>query len=114
MVISLIKSSGFLVFDVEEPVTLHGRIDQLLVEIRRAIERGERLVAVRFTKDSFLYSSGVRILVQCVEAVRDAGGKFALVEPNKDILEAVYTLSLDSYIRILPSGFDVKNHDQHR
>jgi len=101
MIISNYMAGEILVFSIEEPLGLQGKLDPVLELIGKSIAKGEKKIALQFTADSFLYSSAIRILVQCIEIVREASGVFGLVEPNADILDAIYMLSLDTQIRIL-------------
>jgi len=84
--------NGYAVLSFLEDVALTSDISDLRDMISQYLDRDVRKIAIRFTSQSYLSSKSVGILLQCVESIREAGGKMAVISPNADITDVLSTV----------------------
>lgn len=95
------KTGAYTVAEVADTVTLNSDVSGLYEFVERSLEEGNRSIAVRFTEDSFLYTPHIAVLVKCLEAIREAGGSLAVVNPNRDVKDVLFLIDQEGLIRIV-------------
>lgn len=80
---------GYRVIRVTEDIVLTSDVGELREHLEKALQKGEKRVALGFTPNSYLYTEAIAVLVQCFELIQDAGGKLAIINPNEDILDVL-------------------------
>ncbi|MBD3314634.1 MAG: hypothetical protein GF344_02495 [Chitinivibrionales bacterium] len=90
----------YRVFSFSEDIDARSDISHLLLTIEEDIKRGVSCFAVEFSARSYLYSKTLAVLVRCMNTVRDAGGRLAVVSENKKLLEAIEMFHLDTMLPV--------------
>jgi anti-sigma B factor antagonist len=98
--------------DVEEAdggvafVILRGRLDTAganAIDLRfNAIAGFRRAIVVDLSEVEFLASLGIRVLVLGARAVKNKGGKLAILSPNKSVSSVLSAARTDTLIPIFP------------
>ena len=85
------QSGSTLVIEVEGQLVVSNR-QEFKQAVLDAIEQGERLVVVDFTRSGYIDSSGLGALVSLAKRLREQGGDLRLAGLNPD-LRALFELT---------------------
>jgi anti-anti-sigma factor len=96
-------SNGFHVLRVAENLSLSSDPGELLTAVEGALSQGMRRIALEFTPASMLYSRTIAILVQCVEHVNEAGGRFVILRPSQHVMTSLRITCLDRLVTVCPT-----------
>jgi len=107
MLIESYQKGGYQVLNIKEDLTISSDVSELKMLISGYMSRKVLNIALLFTKDSYLYTKSISILVQCLELVREHGGSLAIINPNEDIQDIMNTLDFNRVIRVFPSEDDI-------
>jgi anti-anti-sigma regulatory factor len=107
MLIETYATNGFQILKVKDPVNLGTD----LADIRRLVDeylgKGLHNIALSFTPDSYFYTKHISILVQCLERIKEAGGRLAVINPNDDILDVLKTIGFLDLTSIYKSEAEI-------
>lgn len=94
------KFRNYLVVRIKDDLNF----DTNIVELRQVIEDSlehEKNFAISLTKNSFLSSMTIGIILQCYGMIHERGGKMAFIHPNEgdsDLLETLsFTCIIETY-----------------
>ena len=107
MLIESYQKNGYQVLSIKEDMTISSDVSELKMLVNGYLNRKVLHIALLFTKDSYLYTKSISILVQCLEMIREHGGSLAIINPNEDILDIMNTLDFSRVIRIFPFEDDI-------
>jgi anti-anti-sigma factor len=94
---------AYRIFSLLDDLTLNSDITELAELVDRAVASGIRNIALVFTRDSYLSTRTISVLVNCFEAVKDVQGNLAIIGPNEDILDVLGMIDIDRMVRFYPS-----------
>jgi hypothetical protein len=94
------EKHGFMIFQFQEIIHLNSSISDLENLVRNAAKAGFKFIAVSFHPESDLSSLSISSLVKCGFLLQDAGGRFVVLSPGKQIYDLVNDLELSSIIGI--------------
>ncbi|HUI90647.1 MAG TPA: STAS domain-containing protein [Chitinivibrionales bacterium] len=107
MKLEVYKKNGYLVIRLKEDVGLNSDLTGLKSVIEQRLAQGARLIAIAFTPSSYLYTKSISVLIACSELIKDAGGRLAIVEANRDILDILSVIDFDKVIKIFADENDL-------
>jgi anti-anti-sigma regulatory factor len=107
MEIDIYKKGSYHVFRMREDVGINTDLSELKQRIQKSLLEGTRNVALAFTKDSYLYTKSIATLIACSEMIKDYGGKLAIIEANRDILDILSVIDFDRLIKIVATENDL-------
>jgi len=100
MKIEASQKGAYRLIRIEEPLKLISDLSELKSLIEGYVERGDRYIAVNFSDASYLYSGAIAVLVNCYKLLRSRQGDLCIVEPNKNLLELLTQMNIDSIMRV--------------
>lgn len=98
----------YLLFSIEEDLTIRSDAALLRKNIKEALEAKERFIAFRFTPHSYLSTRAIANLVISFEEIWEHGGKVAVIDANEDILEVLSMIDLDARIHYAASKEELR------
>jgi anti-anti-sigma factor len=102
------EKNGYMVLKITEDLGIRSKLSELRDIVAQYLERGTTHIAVSFTPNSFLNSEAVAVCIECVEQVRERGGRLAVVRPNEQILEILRITELSELVDIFNSDNDLQ------
>jgi len=103
MRIDIYQKNIYHIFRIQEDVGLHSDLSELKQQIDRKLLEGARHIVVSFTKNSYLYTRSIAVLIACLESIKDHDGSLAIMEANKDIFDILSVIDFDKMIKIVKS-----------
>jgi anti-anti-sigma factor len=103
MKFNIYNKNAYTIFRFLEDVGINTDLAELKVLIEEHLQKGNKNIAIAFTKNSYLYTKSIAILIACSEMVREAGGSLAIIEPNEDIVDILAVIDFDKIIKIFSS-----------
>ena len=94
------QANGFEVLRVVEDVGARADLAELCERVQQALDQGKRRIALVFTPASHLDSRAIGNFARCVEAVRRANGKIAVVQPNPEIADFLRVVGFARHVQI--------------
>lgn len=88
---------GYVVFDLDGPLTLPGVAEELSDEVKELVSRGERNFVINLGGVPNADSVGIGALVACRSAIREAGGKLVLLSAQRRVREMLKRMRLDTF-----------------
>jgi anti-anti-sigma factor len=76
---------------------IHSHVDESVINL-----------ALSFTKDSYFYSRTIAILTQFLGNIKEHGGSFSIIHPNKNMLEMIELVGLGKLIETYTSEDSLK------
>ena len=107
MDVKTIEKNGYIILRVEEDLSAKSNVQVLKSTIKKYLEQGQVNIAVMFTKNSFFHTQTISVLVQCIELVRERGGKLGIINPNTEIDDILHTINLNELVDIFSSEDEV-------
>jgi anti-anti-sigma factor len=98
---------GYQILKIDENLTLNSDITDLRTIVEDYVQKGPINIALEFTKDSYLYTKSIAVLVQCLETIQEHGGRMAVIAPNRDIVDVLETIGFINLVKIYGSEEDV-------
>lgn len=98
---------GYQILKIDENLTLSSDITDLRTIVEDYVQKGPINIALEFTKDSYLYTKSIAVLVQCLETIKEHGGGMAVIAPNRDIVDVLETIGFINLVKIYDSEEDV-------
>lgn len=89
-------------------LTVRGRIDsttseELDIAMKGLVEKGNHNLALDLAGVDFLSSSGLRVMVNTLKLVRQAGGELVLAQPAEQAAESIAIAGLDALFKTFPA-----------
>jgi anti-anti-sigma factor len=102
------KKNGYVILKVVEDLNIRSNIGELKDTVLEQVDKGNTFIALSFTPNSFLNSSGVSVCVVCVKHIRDAKGKLAIIRPNKQIKDILAITGITELVDVVNSEDDLQ------
>ena len=93
----------YQVIKFNKALTLYSDITELGDIVDKSLKKNITNIAISFKEGSYLYSSTASVIVYCWKSIEQHNGSFALVNINKDILNFLRIIDLDSVFKIYNS-----------
>ncbi|MBD3347366.1 MAG: hypothetical protein GF401_20105 [Chitinivibrionales bacterium] len=103
MAIEKNENKHYHTYSIKEDLTLNSDINDLYPMVHESLEKGTRTVALHFTKNSYLSTRTITVLVNCFEDVKDHEATLVIIDPNTDILDVLGMIDLDKAVKFYPS-----------
>ncbi len=94
------QANGFEVLRVVEDVGVRADLAELYERVRQQLALGHTSIALAFTPGSHLDSRAIGNLARCVETVRAAKGRMAVVQPNPEIADFLRVVGFTRHVQI--------------
>ena len=94
---------GYKIIRFMQDIGSNADISDILDTIKKEMESGKKRIALSFTKNSYLSSRSISVLIQCSEMIVEAGGDFAVISPNPDMLEVLAEMGLECKVKVYKS-----------
>lgn len=91
------------VFELTGKLTEGPESEEIYRALRAEIDRGVGNFVLDLSRAPDINSAGIGFLVECLTAVRRAGGRLILVAPSKRIRHALLTTRLDTVLPVFDS-----------
>jgi anti-anti-sigma factor len=98
---------GCLIIRIEDDIKLNSRINELNGIVKKTLESGEKNIALAFTEPSQFSSDSINVLVKCLALITEKGGKLALIQPKKNILEVFRIIGLSKKVKVYRSEQEI-------
>lgn len=89
MEIETLDKNGYRILRIKEHLSQHTDLTVLKELLREHMNNEVQNLALSFTAESYFYSRTIAILVQCLGHIKEREGNFAIVHPNKNMLEMI-------------------------
>lgn len=103
MLYATFKKGDYQVIKFNEVLDMYSNIDELDKIVNELIEKNILKIAIQFKDDSFLSSRTGAAFVRCWETLKDHNGEMIFINVNKDIIDFLYIIDLDSVLKIFDS-----------
>ncbi|MBD3391753.1 MAG: hypothetical protein GF418_06815 [Chitinivibrionales bacterium] len=103
----LAHAGRFRVIDIQQDIAVTSDISELRVLVREQLAGQAPYIALRFTRESYLCSGNVTVLVACFEMIRERRGELAIIDPNPIIRHLLTVIDLDGAIRVVDTEEDL-------
>ncbi len=99
------RCNGYVILHILEDIGTHSPLapEWLKTHVSRLLDRGVISVGLRFTEDTYFYSTTLSVLVECANLLKSSGGVLAVVSPNDKILEVLKRTRL---LAVIPAFAD--------
>ncbi len=101
--------NGYVILHILEDIGTHSPLapDWLKKRVSRLLDRGVLEVGLRFTDNTFFYSTTLSVLIECANLLKASGGVLAIISPNDKILEVLKRTRLLAVIPAFADESDV-------
>lgn len=103
MLYATYKTGDYQVIKFNEVLDMYSNIYELNKIVDEFIEKNILKIAIHFKDDSFLSSRTGAAFVRCWETLKDHNGEMVFINVNKDILDFLSLIDLDSVMKIFNS-----------
>jgi anti-anti-sigma factor len=107
MQITSYDRNGCGVIKVAEDVTLQSDLSPLIAVVDAFLNKGIKRIAVSFTRNSYLYTSSLAVLINCYEMIRDCDGELYFFDVNPGIIDVFSVVGLSEMVKIYASENDL-------
>lgn len=97
------QKGNYQVIKFNKVLDMYSNIYELDNIVDEFIEKNIFKIAIQFKDDSFLSSRTGATFVRCWETLKDHNGEMVFINVNKDILEFLSLIDLDSVMKIFDS-----------
>lgn len=94
MEIEALDKNGYRLLRIKEDLSHNTDLTALKMLVNSHLDGGVNNLALSFTKDSYFFSRTIAILVQFMGHVKEREGNFAIIHPNKSMLEMINLIGL--------------------
>lgn len=108
MHIEISDYSAVKVLQVSEDLDINSDITELRFVVEQQLQLGNLHFAFSFTKNSYLYTRSIAILISCAEMIKEQHGTLAIVNANEDILDLINLIDFDKVINVCNSLEELK------
>ena len=98
---------GFQVLRIKDDLSVNSDISEIKPIVHEYLQQGITKIALAFSRDSYLYTRSIAVLVQCLEMINERKGVLAIFQPNEDILDMLAAISFDTRVLIALSENDL-------
>ena len=101
------EKETLLITEEETPdgikLTIRGRInsenaDELQDKLQKILNAGKKNIVLNMLWVSFLSSAGIRVILKTYQSAIDAGGKFGIEMPSKNVRNVLGMTALDKIL----------------
>ena len=96
------------VIKIKEVLHLTSDINELDTIVEQLLDNKALHIAVHFMDGSYLCSQTGAVIVRCWENIKEREGTLALINVNKDILDFLKVIDIDSLIKLYDSEKDLE------
>ena len=107
MLIEAGDKGSYKVLRIKEDLSVNSDLTELRSIVNDYIAKGSKDFAFSFTKNSFLYTRSIAVLITCSELIKENNGRIAIIEANDDILDLLNLIDFDSMIKVYPNEEDL-------
>jgi anti-anti-sigma factor len=93
----------YKIIKIEDQLNVIGDLTELKSLIEGYLDKGVKYVAVNFSDTTYLYSGAISVLINCYKMIKESNGDLCILEPNKDIIELLRQMNIDSIIDLYQS-----------
>jgi anti-anti-sigma factor len=93
--------NNYTVFDIREDLGIGSDFGDLTNRIRKCVDSGGRKIALRFTSNSYLYTSTLARLVNFYKIISESKGTLCIIGPNEGIREVLELIGLTGVVMIV-------------
>lgn len=100
--------ANYYVIKINEVLHLTSDITELNTIVEQLLNKNIVNIAIHFMDGSYLCSQTGAVIVRCWENIKDRQGTLALININKDILDFLKVIDIDSLIKLYDSEKDLE------
>jgi anti-anti-sigma factor len=109
MNIESVSLHGFMVYRISNDLDIFSDLENMTRMVVEGIAGGQINFAFSFSPGSSMSSRILSVLIQCYKKVDKAGGKLAIVQPNKKMLKALRGLPFSRLVTVCGSENDLQS-----